>query len=110
MAQAFKSGLGGYDWRTEREDIKPYKDAENFRYDADVLRGIKNACHQKLYAFANSSLMNLVDSSVSTQWNMTWWRAAYYAGFAVSGALLLAGAVLYVLTWRKARAAGKEKN
>lgn len=102
MPQAFKAGLGGYDWRTEEDDIIPYMDAENYRYDADVLKGIKQACHQKLYTFANSSFMNIVDSSVSAEWNLTWWRAAYIGGIAISSIMLLACAAMYLIVSKKA--------
>ncbi len=106
MPQAFKAGLGGYDWRTEADDIDPYKDPEFFRYDADVLEAIKEVCHQKLYTFANSSFMNIVDSSTATVWNLTWWRAAYIGGIACSAVLMVASAALYVITLKKN---GKER-
>ena len=97
MQQAFKAGTGGYDWRTESEDLDPYKDAENFKYDAELLNGLKKACHQKLYAFANSSLMNSVGSDVQTVWNMTWWRGAYMGGMYGSAALLVLSIGMYIV-------------
>ena len=96
MPQAFKAGLGGYDWRTEADDIDPYKDVEFFRYDAELLKAMKEVCHQKMYAFANSSFMNRVGADVVTVWNMTWWRAAYMVGMYASAALLALSVGMYI--------------
>lgn len=99
MPQAFKAGLGGYDWRTESEDIDPYCDVEFFQYDAELLKSLKEVCHKKLFAFANSSFMNGLTPS-TTQWNMTWWRAAYISAIAVSGLLMAASMILYVVSMK----------
>ena len=96
MPQAFKAGLGGYDWRTEADDIDPYKDVKFFRYDAELLKAMKEVCHQKMYAFANSSFMNRVGADVVTVWNMTWWRAAYMVGMYASAALLALSVGMYI--------------
>ena len=103
MPQAFLAGLGGYDWRTESDDIDPYKNPEDFQYDADVLRALKRACHSKLYAFANSSFMNSVNTSTTTVWNLTWWRTAYIACIAGFGVLTVAFALLYAASVVKNR-------
>lgn len=97
MPQAFKAGMGGYDWRTFDDDVKPWMDSENFKYDAGVLNGIKEAVHKKLYVFANTSLMNMVNTSTHSEWSMTWWRGLYIAGIVVFAALTAAGAALYVV-------------
>ena len=101
MPQAFLAGLGGYDWRTESDDIDPYKDVEFFRYDAELLKAMKEVCHQKMYVFANSSFMNTVNTSTHTVWNMTWWRMAYIVGIAASAALTLIALVLYAIAAAK---------
>lgn len=97
MQQAFKAGLGGYDWRTEEDDVLPYCDVENFRYDAELLQTLKETCHKKLYTFANSSFMNAVSSTTTTVWNMTWWRTAYIAGIACFGVLTAVSVLLYII-------------
>ena len=96
MQQAFKAGLGGYDWRAAADDIDPYKDAEYFKYDADVLKAMKEVCHQKMYTFANSSFMNAVGADVQTLSNMTWWRSAYTGCMYGSIALLVLSLGMYV--------------
>lgn len=90
MPQAFKAGLGGYDWRTESDDITPYRDVDNFRFDAELLQCMKKVARQKMYAFANSNFMNNVNTTTHSVWNMTWWRAAYISGIVISAVLVLA--------------------
>lgn len=90
MPQAFKAGLGGYDWRTEADDITPYRDVDNFRFDAELLECMKEVAHQKMYTFANSNFMNNVNTTTHSVWNMTWWRAAYISGIVISAVLTLA--------------------
>ncbi|MBP5154625.1 MAG: beta-glucosidase, partial [Lachnospiraceae bacterium] len=107
MPQAFLAGMGGYDWRTASQDIDPYKDAEFYRYDANVLKALKQVCKQKMYTFAQSSFMNRVNTSTHTVWNMTWWRTAYIAGIAASGALTLIALAFYAIAQAKKR---KESN
>ena len=89
MPQAFKAGLGGYDWRTESDDITPYRDVDNFRFDAELLECMKEVAHKKMYTFANSNFMNSVNTTTHSVWNMTWWRAAYISGIVISAVLAL---------------------
>ena len=107
MPQAFLAGLGGYDWRTAADDLDPYSSVEFFRYDAELLKAMKEVCHQKMYAFANSSFMNSISTSTHTVWNLTWWRAAYIGGITLFGLLTVASAALYILTETKSRKGGK---
>ena len=96
MPQAFKAGLGGYDWRTFDDDIKPWMNADNFKYDADLMLAIKEVVHKKLYVFANTSLMNMVNTTTHSVWNMTWWRGLYIGGIIVFSVLTFAAAAMYV--------------
>ena len=97
MPQTLLAGSTGYDWRTYDVDIAPYKDAENFKYDKAVLEAIKDACKRKLWVFAHTPLVNSVNRSSHTVWNMTSWRAAYITGISVSSVVLTAGVVLYTV-------------
>lgn len=65
--------------------------------DATLQKAVKDSCHNILYAFSQSNLMNRYNSTTHIEQTMTWWRMAYMAAIAVSGILLLASAVLYVL-------------
>lgn len=107
MPQAFLAGLGGYDWRTAADDLDPYSSVEFFRYDAELLKAMKEVCHQKMYAFANSSFMNSISTSTHTEWNLTWWRAAYIGGISLFGLLTAVAIVLYILAETKGRKGGK---
>ncbi|MBQ4382240.1 MAG: glycoside hydrolase family 3 C-terminal domain-containing protein [Oscillospiraceae bacterium] len=98
MPQAFLAGLGGYDWRTEKDDVDPYSSVEDFRYDAELLKAMKNVCRQKLCTFANSSFMNRVNTSTHTVRNMTWWRTAYTAGIIGSAVLTGLAVILYAVS------------
>lgn len=98
MPQAFLAGLGGYDWRTFEDDVEPYMDAENFKYDAELMQAIKDVVHEKLWVFANSSFMNRVNASTHSVWNMTWWRALYISGIVIFSVITAASVVLYVLS------------
>ena len=46
--------------------------------------------------FANSNLMNRINTTSHTVWNMTWWRAMYIAGIVVSSVLTAAAAGVYL--------------
>ena len=98
MPQAFLAGLGGYDWRTFEQDVQPYMDAENFKYDAELMQAIKEVVHEKLWVFANSSFMNRVNASTHSVWNMTWWRALYISGIVIFSVITAASVVMYVLS------------
>lgn len=98
MPQAFLAGLGGYDWRTFEQDVEPWMASENFIYDAEVMKAIKEVVHKKLYTFANSSFMNRVNATTHSEWNMTWWRALYITGIVVSAVLLAASAIMFIVS------------
>ena len=87
--------------------FRSYSSVEFFRYDAELLKAMKEACHQKMYAFANSSFMNSISTSTHTVWNLTWWRAAYIGGISLFGLLTAVAIVLYVLAETKGRKGGK---
>ena len=107
MPQTFLAGSTGYDWRTYNIDIEPYFNVEEFKYDKDVVNGIVEACHRKMWVFAHTPLINSVNRSTHSIWNMTWWRGSYIAAISVSGTALAAGVVLYCLSFVFGR---KEEN
>ncbi|MBO4990156.1 MAG: glycoside hydrolase family 3 C-terminal domain-containing protein [Clostridia bacterium] len=96
--QAFLAGLTGYDYRTASDDVDPYLDSQEFKVDADLQKAMKDMVKRELWCFANSSLMNKVNSSSYSVWNLTWWRATYISTIAVSGVITLAAAALYVVS------------
>lgn len=75
--------------------------AELLSGDATLQKAVKDSCHNILYAFSQSNLMNRYNSTTHIEQTMTWWRMAYMAAIAVSGILLLASAVLYVLSSKR---------
>lgn len=99
MPETFLAGSTGYDWRTYDIDIAPFFNVEEFKYDKDVVAGIREACHRKLWVFAHTPLTNSINRSTHSEWNMTWWRAAYISGIVGSSVITLAGAVLYALSF-----------
>lgn len=95
--QAYIAGITGYDFRND--DIGQYReddDVEIYKYDAEVLSALKEIAHRNLYVFANSNLMNRINTTSHTVWNMTWWRAMYIAGIVVSSVLTAAAAGVYL--------------
>ena len=58
--------------------------------DARLQNAVKDSCHNILYAFSQSSLMNRYNSTTHIEQTMTWWRMAYMAAIAAFGILLLA--------------------
>ena len=69
--------------------------------DATLQKAIKESCHNILYAFSQSNMMNRYNSTTHIEQTMTWWRMAYMAAIAVTGILLLASAGLYVKSIRR---------
>ncbi len=96
--QLFKAGHGGYDWR-DAGDLTICEDSEDFKYDAELLKAMKEIAHQKLWVFANSNYMNTVNGSSYSKWNMTWWRMAYRVGIGLSASLLGVSAILGVAAY-----------
>jgi len=96
--QGIKAGMTGYDWRALEDDIYPWDDTEDWCYDKELMEAMKLAINRDLYMFANSSLMNRVNASTYTKWNMTWWRQAYIAGIVISSVLLLVSVSFYIVS------------
>lgn len=69
--------------------------------DARLQNAVKDFCHNILYAFSQSSLMNRYNSTTHIEQTMTWWRMAYMAAIAAFGILLLASGALYVVSSKR---------
>ena len=69
--------------------------------DARLQNAVKDSCHNILYAFSQSSLMNRYNSTTQIEQTMTWWRMAYMAAIAAFGILLLASGALYVVSSKR---------
>ena len=69
--------------------------------DARLQNAVKDSCHNILYAFSQSSLMNRYNSTTHIEQTMTWWRMAYMAAIAAFGILLLASGALYVVSSKR---------
>ena len=69
--------------------------------DAKLQNAVKDSCHNILYAFSQSSLMNRYNSTTHIEQTMTWWRMAYMAAIAAVGILLLASGALYVVSSKR---------
>lgn len=69
--------------------------------DARLQNAVKDSCHNILYAFSQSSLMNRYNSTTHIEQTMTWWRMAYMAANAAFGILLLASGALYVVSSKR---------
>lgn len=69
--------------------------------DARLQNAVKDSCHNILYAFSQSSLMNRYNSTTHIEQTMTWWRMAYMAVIAAFGILLLASGALYVVSSKR---------
>lgn len=69
--------------------------------DAKLQNAVKDSCHNILYAFSQSSLMNRYNSTTHIEQTMTWWRMAYMAAIAAFGILLLANGALYVMSSKR---------
>jgi len=96
--QIFLAGSTGYDWRTQNVDIDPYYNVEEYKYDMDLLKALKDSCRRKLWVFSNTPLVNFVNRSTRSVWNMTSWRAAYISVRSVSGVVLGISVILLVLS------------
>lgn len=69
--------------------------------DARLQNAVKDSCHNILYAFSQSSLMNRYNSTTHIEQTMIWWRMAYMAAIAAFGILLLASGALYVVSSKR---------
>lgn len=69
--------------------------------DATLQNAVKESCHNILYAFSQSNLMNRYNSTTHIEQTMTWWRMAYLAAIAAFGILMLASGALYVVSSRR---------
>lgn len=98
MPETFRAGSTGYDWRTKNVDLDPYYDVEYFKYDKDVVAGIRSAVKRKLWMFAHTPLVNSINKTTHSEWNMTWWRSAYTASIATSASLTGLGVALYAVS------------
>lgn len=69
--------------------------------DARLQEAVKDSCHNILYAFSQSSMMNRYNSTTRIQQAMTWWRMAYIIAIAAFGILFLGSGLLYVKSTRR---------
>jgi beta-glucosidase len=74
-----------------------------FGNDATMLKAIKERVHQSLWVFAQSNLMNSLNSSSRLVQVNTWWRILYKAIIAVSGILILICAAFYTISIKNTR-------
>lgn len=98
MPETFRAGSTGYDWRTQNVDVDPYYDVEFFKYDKEVVEGVRSAVKRKLWMFAHTPLVNSINKTTHSEWNMTWRRSAYIAGIATSASLTGIGVGLYAVS------------
>lgn len=79
-----------------------------FSGDATMLKAVREAVHNTLYAYAQSNAMNSISSSSRKVEVNVWWRVAYkgvyYGGIALTIICILG----YIVTWMKNRKKGKE--
>lgn len=61
-----------------------YWDTESLSGDRDILEAIKQNTHYTLYAIAQSSAMNGVNSTTRSEDVMTWWRILYNVMIGIS--------------------------
>lgn len=95
--QAYLAGITGYDFRNDDITYYDYDDnVEYYKYDAKLLAALKDIAHRNMYVFAHSNLMNRINTTSHTEWQMTWWRALYISGIIVSSVLTAAFAGLYL--------------
>ncbi|MBQ3089452.1 MAG: glycoside hydrolase family 3 C-terminal domain-containing protein [Oscillospiraceae bacterium] len=66
--------------------------------DANLQAKLKDAVHKNIFAWSESHLMNRYNATTRVESQMTWWRAAYYAAEAVGALLLIAGALLAIMS------------
>ncbi len=92
------SGFKYYQSMADKVKVEPAL----YEKDAEMLKSIKLAAKNVLWAFCQSNLMNQYSNvETETVWNMTWWRGLYIGGIAVFGCLAVACAVLYVFNKKK---------
>lgn len=108
FAAVVAAGTTGYDVRSDftTSGFDKYQNAadnvtpapEIYSKDAHILTQLKTAAKNVLYVFCQSNLMNVINTSSKSVWNMTWYRALYIALIAVGGALFAASVALYALS------------
>jgi beta-glucosidase len=69
--------------------------------DLTIQKALRQSNHDLLWAFCQSNLMNRYNSTTHSEWQLTWWRGAYIAAIAVTGALTVLAFVLYVKPTKK---------
>ncbi len=102
-------GISGYYGATTLENCSTFAtqvdgskvSAQLLSGDARLQNAVKDSCHNILYAFSQSSLMNRYNSTTHIEQTMTWWRMAYMAAIAAFGILLLASGALYVVSSKR---------
>ena len=108
--EALAAGTTGFDFPEMPQDWNSYvTDTTNaFANDATMLTAIKEAVHESLYTFANSNLMNYMNSSTQYIELNVWWRVLYKTLKYVSLVIGVAGMAGYVYASRKETEGGKE--
>lgn len=102
-------GISGFYGATTLENCSTFAtQVDGSKVSAQLLSGdvrlqnaVKDSCHNILYAFSQSSLMNRYNSTTHIEQTMTWWRMAYMAAIAAFGILLLASGALYVVSSKR---------
>ena len=94
--QLYVAGITGFDFRDDDIGYYDWDDnVEHYKYDAQVVESLKEIAHRNLYVFAQSNLMNKINTTSHSEWRMTWWRGLYMGGLAVSSILAAASAGAY---------------
>lgn len=115
FAAVANAGVTGYDLRgnfaeegfpSHTTDGEPIS-AAMFSGDAELLKQIKEAAHNTIWAFCQTNLINAYDSSTYYQQLVTWWRVAYVAAIAVTGVLFVCATALYATSVLKSKKEGK---
>lgn len=75
------------------------ENTNSFGGDAEMQEAMKLSTKRALYTFANSNLMNSINSTTREVWLMTWWRAVYISLIVLFSFLTLGSATLYALTY-----------
>ena len=68
-----------------------------------MLRTLKRAAKNVMFAFSQSNLMNIYNSTTHAEWQMTWWRGLYIALIIVFAVLAAAAIAMYIVSLNKRR-------
>lgn len=78
-------------------------DTNNLSGDAQMIQAVRERLHSTLYVFANSNMINGINSSSKHVELNTWWRIAYKAGIVLSAVITILSLAGYCLCMIKRR-------